>query len=300
MPDNPVVSVVIPVRNRERLVTRCVASLQSQTFQRWEAIVVDDGSFDGTGDVVEGLAREDSRITLIRLNSNRGAQAARNTGIRASRGLWVAFLDSDDQFLPQSLQVRLAAARETKSLVVHSECLVLKSDGSSSRYEVRPLSGWVYRELLRGEGPVFPSLLVIRSALERIGHLDERVVAFQEWDTAIRLARHYEFAFVDQPTFIYDRTQQDSISKDWLRGGMGYEQVIHKHFLAMLRYGGPRVLARHYLIAARWYHEGGSYAAARRCHVLAKLFRTVDIRTPMGRLRRLVRQWLPTSRSQIH
>jgi len=287
MPDNPLVSVVVPVFNRETLILRCLASIQRQTWQDWEAIIVDDGSLDGTGRVVEGLAREDSRITLIRLNTNRGAQAARNVGIRTSRGQWVAFLDSDDQFIPQSLHLRLTAAGETGSPVVHSDCLALKGDGSTRRYGVKPLSGRVYSDLLKGEGPVFPALLVMRSALERIGLLDERVVAFQEWDTAIRLARHYEFTFVDEPTFIYDRTRSDSISKNWLQGGRGYEQVVRKHFLAMLWHGGPRVLAKHYRNAARWYQKGGAHLAVLRCQMLAFLGTALDIRAPLDRLRRL-------------
>ena len=66
-------------------------------------------------------------------------------------------------------------------------------------------------------GPTFPSLLVSKEALVRIGYLDETIVAYQEWDTAIRLARYYEFAFVPEPTFVYDCRQSDTISKDSLR-----------------------------------------------------------------------------------
>lgn len=285
----PLVSVVVPVHNRVALIRRCLTSVQRQTFENWEAIVIDDGSHDGTSDVVEDLARADARTTLIRLDVNRGAQVARNAGIRACRGTWVAFLDSDDQLLPDSLQIRLTAAEVTGSPVVHSECLALNTDGSTRRYGVRPLAGRAYAALLRGEGPVFPGMLVMRSALERIGMLDERVVAFQEWDTAIRLARRYQFAFVEEPTFIYDRTRSDAISNNWVRGGRGYEQVVRKHSMAMLWHGGPRVLANHYRLAARWYQEGGARLAARRCQMLAILWTAVDIRTPLGRLRRLAR-----------
>lgn len=287
MPDNPTVSVVVPVYNRETPISKCLVSVQGQTWQDWEAIVVDDGSRDATGNVVEEFARGDSRITLVRLDTNRGAQAARNAGIRASRGRWIAFLDSDDQFLPQSLEVRLTAARETGAPVVHSECLFLKGDGSIRLYGVRPLAGRVYKDLLSGQAPVFPGLLVMRTALDRIGRLDEHIVAFQEWETAIRLARHYEFAFVDEPTFVWNYTQPDSISFDPFGGARGYEQVVRKHYLAMLRYGGPPVLARHYRRIADRYQKGGAGLAALRCRLQWLLWTAVDVRRHPARLRRL-------------
>lgn len=293
MRDDPVVSVVVPVYNRQNVIGKCLASIQGQTQRDWEAIVVDDGSFDGTADVVEELAREDSRLALIRLDTNRGAQAARNVGIRASRARWVAFLDSDDKLLPDSLQTRLEAAAATGSPVVHSECLVRKRDGSIRRYNIRPLSGRVYSDLLIEEGPVFPALMVRRSALERIGLLDEQLVAFQEWDTVIRLAKHYRFAFVPEPTFVWDRQQLDTISGDFVRNGRGYEQVLHKHYLAILRHLGPRALGRHYNIAARWYARAGARGELRRCQLLALMWMALDprsvitlMRSALGRARR--------------
>src|SRR5262245_38190413 len=106
--NRPLISVVIPVYNRARIIARALKSVQEQTHQNWEAIVVDDGSTDDTVEIVTDLAQLDNRIRVIRQDKNRGAQAARNVGIRAARGEWVAFLDSDDLYLPNSLEVRLA------------------------------------------------------------------------------------------------------------------------------------------------------------------------------------------------
>src|ERR1017187_7936626 len=100
-PVNPTVSVVIPTYNRARILPRAVKSVVSQTLEDWELLVVDDGSADDTEQVVAAFG--DSRIHYIRHERNRGQSAAQNTGIRASRGTYVAFLDSDDEWLPEKL-----------------------------------------------------------------------------------------------------------------------------------------------------------------------------------------------------
>src|SRR5262249_18357502 len=158
-------------------------SVQGQSRPDWEAIVVDDGSSDGTADVVARLAQEDDRLVLHRHERNRGAQAARNTGVRHARGSWIAFLDSDDQWLPDSLRLRLEAAAHAGVEVVHSAGYRTREDGTTVPHKVPPLEGWIYRALLCAPGPMFQGLLVTRQALARIGGLDERIVALQEWDT---------------------------------------------------------------------------------------------------------------------
>jgi len=101
------------------------------------------------------------------------------------------------------------------------------------------LQGWVYQALLRKPGTAFPSLLVLKECFQRIGDLDETILACQEWDASIRLAKYYRCGFVPEPTFVYDCRQGDSISKDLLREVKGYEQVFTKHFWSIFRVLGP-------------------------------------------------------------
>jgi glycosyltransferase involved in cell wall biosynthesis len=225
------VSVVIPIYNRSKQIARAIESVQAQTESDFEIIVVDDGSTDRSAQVIKECARKDPRICLIEHGQRKGAQAARNTGIRAARGHWIAFLDSDDQWLPDSLKVRLQLAAEKKLHVVHSDCYILKPGSAElQRFGHPRFQGNVYRHLLCRCGTLFPSFLVSKEALIRIGYLDETVVSYQEWDTAIRLAKYYDFAFVQEPTFIYDCSSADTISKDLLRTAHGYEQVFSKHW----------------------------------------------------------------------
>jgi glycosyltransferase involved in cell wall biosynthesis len=285
LPGDPLVSVVVPAFNRATTIERCLQSVREQSYPRWETIVVDDGSTDATAAVASVIAQQDSRIRLVRHTTRRGAQAARNSGIRASRGEWIAFLDSDDELLPHSVESRLRRGLRERREVVHSACQVRYEDGALKPYRVPRLSGRIYPNLLRHEGPVFPALLVRRAALERIGYLDERIIAFQEWDTAIRLACEFEFGFEPEPTFIYNCDGADAMSKDLLRNGHAYEQVVGKHFAAMLLHGGPAAMAEHCRKAERWYRLAGASRPAARCRMVARLWSCFDPTAVWGKMR---------------
>jgi glycosyltransferase involved in cell wall biosynthesis len=247
--------------------------------------VVDDGSQDATAKAVFRMAQSEPRIRLIRHEFNRGAQAARNAGIRAALGEWIAFLDSDDTWLSSSLDVRIAAARSRNVQVVHSPGFVLRfGGGERETFEVPALSGNVYRQLLRGAGPVFQALLVSAKALRAIGGLDEAIVAYQEWDTAIRLANRFEFAFVPEPTFVYDCRGKDTISKNLLRGAKGYEQILRKHLREIALQAGPRAVSEHYAWLSSEYRSAGDERASRRCRHISYLW-WPSPRVPLRKLR---------------
>ena len=284
------VSVVIPTHNRSKYIERAIASVLAQTYADLEAIVVDDGSTDDTARVVEAYAREDSRIRLIAHEERKGAQAARNTGIFAATGQWIAFLDSDDEWLHDSLALRLQLAEKGRLSVVHSECYVVNQGSTELRRFGHPsLQGWVYQALLRKSGTLFPSLLVSRECLQRIGYLDESILAYQEWETSIRLAKYYQFGFVPEPTFIYDCRHVDTISKNVFREAKGYEQVFTKHFWSIFRLLGPRALGRHCQIAADFYLQAKDEENARRCLMKGFLLWPFRPRTILRGIHRAVR-----------
>jgi glycosyltransferase involved in cell wall biosynthesis len=282
------VSVIIPSYNRASFIDRAVQSVLLQTYPYLEVIVVDDGSKDGTRSVLEQLGKTDSRIRCLSHDSNKGAQVARNTGIREARGEWISFLDSDDYWLPQSLELRLRVAEQQQIKVVHSDCEIVREDGIRKPFGVLPLAGRVYRALLTHPGPVFPTLLVAREAIAKIGYLDENIISWQEWDTSIRLARYYKFGFVVEPTFVYDCRGTDTISKNKIRDAAGYEQIVCKHRLAILLHLGPRVLAQHYQIVASRYQTAEDERNARRCMWLSRLWWPFRPRLILQRLRRKI------------
>jgi glycosyltransferase involved in cell wall biosynthesis len=280
------VSVVIPAWNREHSLRRAVASVQEQSYGNCEILIVDDASTDATPHVASALGAGDKRIRLLIQPRRRGAQSARNVGIVAARGTWIAFLDSDDWWLRDSLERRLHIARTTDREVVHSECDVLrKGTEVCVPFGVEAIEGRVYRLLLRQPGPMFQSLLVTRRALSRMGLLDETIVAYQEWDTAIRLARFRRFAFVPEPTFVYDCRYDQTISKNLLQGARGYEQIVWKHRWQILSRIGPRALADHYRSLSSSYQQAGDDLNADRCLRLSQRWFSASPRVLAGRIR---------------
>lgn len=266
------ISVVIPAYKRAHIIKRTIQSVLKQTYQDFEIIVVDDGSKDDTESVVTSFSKEEPRIHYFCHDTNRGAQAARNTGARAAQGEWIAFLDSDDYYTLNSLEMRMMVARKEKVKVVHSEGEVLIKGESIDNYGVTPLKGYVYRNLLTDPGPLFSGFLIAKEALKKVGYLDEQIVSYQDWDTVIRLAKYYSFGFVTEPTFVYDRRGDDTISKNMLHEVKGYKQVFDKHFWEILKNLGPRLVACHYQKIADRYQSAGNHNFARRYQILAFLW----------------------------
>jgi glycosyltransferase involved in cell wall biosynthesis len=266
------VSVVIPAYKRGHVIERAVRSILEQTHQDFEILVVDDGSKDHTESVVASLSQEDPRIRYFCHDTNRGAQAARNTGAKAAQGEWIAFLDSDDYFTPNCLELRMLVARSEGVKVVHSQCLILENDESMTAYGSSSLSGYIYRDLLINPEPLYSGFLIAKEALEKVGYLDEQIVSYQDWDTVIRLGKYYPFGFVAEPTFIYDRRGDDTISKNMVREAEGYRQVFNKHFFEIVKQLGPPTVAYHYQNIASRYQSAGDPNAAQRYQFLSLLW----------------------------
>lgn len=245
------VSIIIPTYNRSSMLPRALVSVQGQTWRNLEIIVVDDGSTDDTTEVMSGLQRDDRRIRFLRHRLNRGAQAARNTGIQSATGRWLAFLDSDDEWLPHRLEAGIAALLRTQTRAVHCDCYVTNGDNPARTIEgIPPLSGNILPAILADPGPMFQGLLTERSCFEEIGCLDETIVSYQEWDTYIRLAQCHTFSFIAEPLFVYHCHSGKTISQDMIRDADGYAQVVGKHHKTMLRVAGKDVLKHHYTFLA--------------------------------------------------
>jgi glycosyltransferase involved in cell wall biosynthesis len=199
---------------------------------------------------------------VLSVREGNGAQAARNLGIRTGRADVVAFLDSDDEWSTHLLARCLARLRESRRQAAYTEGTIVRAD--TGRVEaalgVARLEADPYATLLwRPPGPVFSSLVVRRQALLDIGALDESLVAFQEWDTCLRLARACgPFAFVDEPLWTWYRHGAGTISADGQRNAAGYAQVVAKYRPAMLTHGGRRLLAVHYGQITQLYRRLGS------------------------------------------
>jgi glycosyltransferase involved in cell wall biosynthesis len=273
------ITVVIPAYNRSKVIEGAIYSVLNQSYSNFEIIVVNDGSNDNTSDIVKQLVQQESKIKYLEHSISLGAQSARNTGIKAAKGEWIAFLDSDDQWLFDSLEKRLNLVKEQNIQVVYSECYVFTKDYQLKLFGIPPMKGNIYVDILTKPAPMFQSLLVSKIILEKINYLDENIIAYQEWDTAIRLAKDYQFGFVPEPTFIYDCRGSDTISKNILRGANGYKQIVKKHWKDILEFAGIGVLFQHYLNLSQQYRgvddkQALVYALIGYCYIpnLVKIF----------------------------
>ncbi len=264
----PKVTVVVPVFNREAAVRRAIASVLAQTCQDFELIVVDDGSTDGTGEAVAALT--DPRIRLIRHDKNRGGSAARNTGIRAGSAPYVAFLDSDDEWLPTKLERQLAVFESSSGQValVYTGSERVYSDGTVERYIPRrrsDLSRALLTDNVVGETTVG---MVRRSAVLETGGFDETLPAAQEMDLWLRLAERFAADIV--PEALARVTKGDDAGR--ITANIGSTTRARELFRAKHREKmvAERVLHLHLLESGWWYHRGArDPREARRCYLEA-------------------------------
>jgi glycosyltransferase involved in cell wall biosynthesis len=285
----PTVSVVIPAYDRAGTIAAAIESVRNQSFRDLEIIVVDDGSSDGTAEIAGLIAKNEPRLRVVSHPHNRGAQAARNTGILAARGEWIAFLDSDDVYYPESIEMRLDAARRTGLEIIHSACDAVGPDGEKP-FPIPPVEGDVYRALLTAPAPMFQGMIVKRELLHWIGLLSEAVPSYQEWDTSIRLAAIAPFGFVDRPTFLYDLRTRGAISRDDRRAADGYEHVVSTHWREVATVAGPLALAEHYRIVAEIRVKAGDRRGAVRCAALSGLAWPLSPRRTLRLARRIARE----------
>jgi glycosyltransferase involved in cell wall biosynthesis len=197
----PLVTAVIPTYDRLPLLMQAVASVRAQTFGDWELVVVDDGSTDGSAEAVEALA--DLRIRVVRQPHAGNVAAARNAGVRAGSGAWVAFLDSDDVWEPRKLEVQLDAARDAGARWSYTALRLIDDAGrpiAMRAGEFRPLSGSIVRELLTHQtAATLSTLLVARAMLDEVGGFDEGPRLREDYDLVLRLAAAAPAAAVDEP-----------------------------------------------------------------------------------------------------
>lgn len=209
------VSVIIPTYNGGKHLLDAVNSALLQTYAPIEIIVVDDGSQEDITQVLSPVLR---RLTLIR-QDNAGPAAARNNGVKAASGEFIAFLDDDDLWHPTKIEVQMRAMSEEPDCgLVYSYPILIDENGSivlNERPKAFP-SGHVYYDFLQRNRINTPSVTLVRkSALKKVGGFDEnrRCISCEDYDLWLRIAREYKVKFCDDAN-IYYRQSKSSISKN--------------------------------------------------------------------------------------
>ncbi|MCF7957214.1 MAG: glycosyltransferase [Phycisphaerae bacterium] len=241
------ISVIIPTYNCAECLTRAIGSVLTQTFQAIEIIVVDDGSMDNTAAVVTGYG---SAVTYI-YQENSGVSAARNTGIQAARGQWIAFLDSDDQWLPEKLSLQMELISRNPELrwvscnyFFHN----LETDQQRPVFQASQcemlLKGMDYCDnfiqAVSAGVPFTPSVMMIhREVFHSSGMFREDVSYGEDLDLCLNISYHWpEIGFVRQPVAIYHWQRPGSLTFGRLENRIdGLIKVYDVHLELAKKYG---------------------------------------------------------------
>ena len=268
------ISVILPSYNREATIKRAIESVLKQTFADIELIVVDDGSTDHTKDVVQSIA--DSRIRYI-YQDNAGACVARNTGIKAAKGEFIAFQDSDDSWNEYKLEKQYNLLCKTQADIVFCQ---VRRYGYNTADIIYPL---LEQEIVEEKFLIETSLastqtLLCKAEVFETEMFDPEMPRFQDYDLVIRLAQKYRFAFCREPLVdLY--LQGDSITLNKDKTIIAHRRLIDKHEKLWERYPGVltwQLNALGNLEAAKKINNGKSFYRAfkvsKKCKYLLKYF----------------------------
>ncbi|MDD5560597.1 MAG: glycosyltransferase [Candidatus Omnitrophica bacterium] len=208
MANNPLVSVIIPMFNAENTVRETIRSVQAQTYQNWEMLVVDNRSTDRSRDVLKEIIQQDSRIRLIESDYNSGGPARpRNIGIRNALGKYLAFLDSDDLWLPDKLKLGVDFLENNNDyFLVYSKCFIKTNGKISGITPQKANAGNVFNRLYLELN--FIACLTVMMVNQKNSEQyffpeDKRFITVEDYILWLSIARKHKIGFIDEPLAIY-------------------------------------------------------------------------------------------------
>jgi glycosyltransferase involved in cell wall biosynthesis len=269
------VSVIIPTYKRAHILPRAIKSVLNQTYSNLELIIIDDGSRDNTSAVVSDV--KDKRIRYIESSENKGLSSARNTGLRASQGEFVAFLDDDDEWIPDKLQSSLDVFRKNQGSnigLVYTNGYLVKKSKKNIFFKDSRQSSTVYTDTQRQKNifptsissPLLQFCMLPKSVVLKTGFFDECIRNWEDVDFFVRVASVFDVYFLNIPLAIIHEQDQhlgmvnadvmksreyffgkhrDKISKD--RNNLyRFNQKMARDWLML----GDKRLARNYFLKA--------------------------------------------------
>lgn len=259
------ISIIIPTYNREKTIYRSVMSVLNQTYKDLEVVIIDDCSSDRTEEMIKALQKKDNRIRYYRLDKNSGACAARNIGIDLAKGEYIAFQDSDDEWLPQKLEVQMKKMLSNKACI--SFCKFKRF--SSKGIEIFPnlTEGFISRrDLLRESIISTQTILGKKECFENI-RFDPQMPRMQDYDIVIRLSEKYHFYFIDE-VLLSMYLQNDSISMNWDKLRIALERISLKYGSVMKKYRDMNYFQKQYLALSKEKTGRNSVKERMCCFVL--------------------------------
>jgi glycosyltransferase involved in cell wall biosynthesis len=221
---NQKVSIIIPTYNSAEYIAETLDSAFAQTYKNCEIIVIDDGSTDNTKEVLQSYM---SKIKYI-YKENGGVSSARNVGIENAEGEYIAFLDSDDIWLPEKLEKQMERFKSEPDLgLVYSDCIRFNENGieQSKRIVNRYFEGNIFIKLL--EGYVLPTSTVVvkRSCFSIADHFNESLMVSEDYDMWLRISKHYNIGYAKGPLVKY-RVRNNGLARSNIDRAYGAQLAV--------------------------------------------------------------------------
>ena len=225
----PTISVIIPVYNGEKTIKQTIESVLNQTFRDFELLIINDGSQDATLEIIQAI--NDERIQVFSYQ-NSGVSASRNRALTKAKGEFISFIDADDLWTPNKLELQLKALQDNpQAAVAYSWSDWIDESGQFLRSGGHiTVNGKAYEKLLlrdfieSGSNP-----LIRKQALDEVGCFEQSVTPAEDWDMWLRLAARYEFVTVEVPQILY-RISPNSASFNIVKMEAGSLKVIERVF----------------------------------------------------------------------
>jgi glycosyltransferase involved in cell wall biosynthesis len=223
------VSVILPTYNRAQLLNISINSVLSQTYRDFELILIDDCSTDSTSSVLDSIT--DDRVRVIKNTSNKGIAAVRNIGVMNSRGKYIAFLDDDDEWLPDKLEKQVKIIEESSPVlgcVYTGIIIIMDGSNNTSQTKVSHFRKNILNNLLFNNFITTSTMLIKKECFEKTGLFDESIPYGEDYDMWIRIAEIFEFENISEPLVKY-RIHSNSISANHGAIIKGLETLMSKH-----------------------------------------------------------------------
>lgn len=253
------VSVIIPAYKAAQYIAETLRSVQAQTHQDWEIWVIDDGSPDDLGTVVQAFCAQDPRIQYHR-QANAGVSNARNQGYHLAKGEYLAFLDADDVWLPDNLSSKLERFSQDPALgLVHSDAAVIDQNSQPTGEIKSGKEGYILNDLLRWEETCIPapsSILVKREVVEKVGGFEPSLSNAADFEFFFRVAKQYKIGRVPRVTWQYrvhgNNMHQNMalMERDELRS---YELASQYHLFESEAFRRECYANMYLILAASWW-----------------------------------------------
>jgi len=226
------VTVIIPTHNRAEFLRTAILSALNQTFRDIEIIVADDKSTDHTQEVVKSF--KDKRIRYIANKSNRGPSATRNSAILASKGEYIAFLDDDDEWVPEKLQKQVKLLDESPPEIcgVYSDRLIIDRSSNkvvSKGLQSDKLKGNLLSQLATRNQINTCTVLLRKRCLDEVGLFDETISYMEDRDLWIRLSLNWDFEYINEPLTMTYVHKHGHLSDRLFEQTKGREKLLTKH-----------------------------------------------------------------------